>query len=65
MNPLMAMPGISGGFSATDTGSAVSGDIHGKNQNGGAIHFAPTWQSYLPLMAIAGAALVGLYIWKK
>jgi hypothetical protein len=68
MNPLIpaAMPGIpgmSGGLN--DSGSAVAGDIHGKNNNGGAIHFAPTWQGQLIWLGVAALGVTAFYLWKK
>ena len=65
MNPLMAagIPGMSGGLN--DSGSAVAGDIQGKNNNGGAIHFAPTWQGQLVWLGVAAIGLAAFYIWKK
>lgn len=77
MNPLMAasfmsapggpgVPGMPGGIPGiTDSGSAVAGDIKSKNENGGAIHFAPAWQSQLIWLGVAGLGLAALYIWKK
>lgn len=70
MNPLMAasipgMPGAGGGASLSDSGSAVSGDINGKNNNGGAIHFAPTWQGQLVWLGVAALGVAAFYLWKK
>ena len=63
MNPLMAAGG--GGLSASDSSTTASGDINGRNNNGGAIHFAPTWQSSIPLLVVGALALTAVYLIKK
>jgi hypothetical protein len=65
MNPLLAagIPGMSGGLN--DSGSAVAGDIQGKNQNGGAINFGGGWESAIPFAVVGVTVLVGIYLWKK
>lgn len=72
MNPLMAasipgLPGMpgGGGASLTDSGSAVAGDIKNKINNGGAIHFAPTWQGQLIWLGVAALGVTALYLYKK